>query len=225
MHGLCTGLTDLKRRSVKNCAGLTFFFHPRSRIPSVTMSSENEVSRSTSRLCIPCSPCCGRCLVLRVQNPALRAGSFFLLSESLVRVLVLTNLVQRFRNSNHMRCHSGSRPEGPRARNPVIGDGCADLPRITTSSSASWHLRDCSPLHPGPAEAPASAQSSPGWRGLRPDSLPRPARLRGLVVPFCPLIPSSWRRPFFGYSILVHSPLRRQPHINAVRPPALGAPC
>ena len=32
-------------------------------------------------------------------------------------------LVHRFRNSNHMPRHSGSRPEGPRARNLVITSG------------------------------------------------------------------------------------------------------
>src|SRR3974377_1600392 len=85
MHGWCMGLTDLKRRSAKKCAGLTLFSYPRSKIPSVIMNSTHEFSRSTCHLHIPWSPCCERCLVSRVHSPAPRAGSFSLLLESLVR--------------------------------------------------------------------------------------------------------------------------------------------
>src|SRR5262245_62014080 len=91
MPGWCMGSTDLKRPSARNCAELTLFSPPRLRIPSVTMSSTHGVSRSTCRLHIPSSPCCGRCPVSRVPIPALRAGSFFLLLESPVRALGQTN--------------------------------------------------------------------------------------------------------------------------------------
>src|SRR3974390_1063776 len=90
MHGWCMGSTDLKRRSAKNCAGLTLFSYPRSKILSVIMNSPHEFSRQTCHLYIPLSPCCERCLVSRVHTPAMRAGSFFPLLESLVRVLGLT---------------------------------------------------------------------------------------------------------------------------------------
>src|SRR6516164_3436024 len=85
MHGWCMDSTDLKRRSAKNGASLTPFSYPQSKIPSATMNSTHEFSRSTCHLHIPSSPCCERCLVSRVRSPAVRAGSFFLLLESLVR--------------------------------------------------------------------------------------------------------------------------------------------
>src|SRR4029078_3400139 len=85
MHDWCMGSTDLKRRNAKNCAGLTLFSPQLLKIPSVIMNSTHAFSRSTCHLHIPWSPCCERCLVSRVRSPALRAGSFFLLLESLVR--------------------------------------------------------------------------------------------------------------------------------------------
>ena len=40
--------------------------------------------------------------ILRTRSPSVRA----------------LNLVQRFQNTNHISCHSGARPAGPRDRNP-----------------------------------------------------------------------------------------------------------
>src|SRR5262249_29375607 len=76
---LVHGFDGLEETEPRNCAELTLFAPPRLKSPSVTMSSTHGVSRSTCRLHIPSSPCCGRCLVSRVPSPALRAGSFFLL--------------------------------------------------------------------------------------------------------------------------------------------------
>src|SRR6185503_6180154 len=90
MHDWCMGSTDFMRRNAKNCAGLTLFSHQASKIPSVIMNSTHEFSRSTCHPRIPWSLCCERCLVSQVHSPALRAGSFFLLLESLVRASVLT---------------------------------------------------------------------------------------------------------------------------------------
>src|SRR5262249_7002153 len=100
MHGWCMGSTDLKRRSARNCAELTLFAPPRLKSPSVTVSSTHGVSRSTCRLHIPSSPCCGRCLVSRVPSPALRAGSSFLLLVSLIRALGQTRAPEAY-NCEH----------------------------------------------------------------------------------------------------------------------------